>query len=205
MKKIMSIFAISLVMILGLAGCGGGDSGAGTQETAAKPNAGLREVVYAIPDGWTLTDTSSESFADYENPDAEYDLIVSALTGDDLSSLGDSSVKTVQEYFDKYLKATEEHIDKYGLEQETITICGSDAFYTKRKNGDKGYVTVDAVWVYNDVLYDIQLFNRNIFDEEGQLKEDAAELSDEDIAMFDGVIASITPGDPSEFTDSGEE
>ena len=78
-------------------------------------------------------------------------------------------------------------------------MCGSEAKVLKWKNGDKGYVDIGTTWVYDGVCYDLWIVNEDAFDSDGNVKEDAAVLSDEDLAMYNSVIASVASGDGTKF------
>lgn len=202
MKKIVAII-MALAMALCFAGCG--DSGAsdeGQQEPAAEPNAGVQGIVFTMPDGWEQTEDSEGNYVGYENPDSDFKFGITYFDEEmvkEMSEAEQSEAQTVQEYYEESFSMSDQELKENNAEADTGEVCGTEAKVLKWKNGDKGYVDIGTTWVYDDVCYDLWIANDNAFDDDGKVKEDAAVLSDEEIAMYDSVIASITPGDGTKF------
>lgn len=184
---------MSLAMIVSLTACGGGGSSEPAAE-AAEPNSGLRGIVFAVPDGWAVEGVG-ENFVSYKTKDSPVTLHVSAMDQDDISGFEDEdSSLTVQEYFDKNYKASDEDIKKYDLEQKDIKVCDTDGFLVSRKVSG-GYAYKSAAWMLEDTIYSIGLSNYDNYDDKGELKDDAVALTSDEEALLDGVLASVKPGD----------
>jgi len=202
MKKIVVII-MALAMAVCFAGCGdSGTADEGQKETAAEPNAGIEGVVYTIPDGWVLTDDSESNYAGYENPDSEFELGITAIDEEAVKSMNEQDPdgpKTVQEFYEESFSMSDQELEKTNAEADTGEVCGAEAKVLKWKNGDKGYVDIGTAWVTDGVCYDLWIVNEDAYDDEGNVKEDAAVLGEEDIAMYDGILASVAPGDGEKF------
>ena len=192
MKKALLALFVSLAMIVSLTACGGG--GSSEPAEAAEPNAGLRGIVFAVPDGWTV-ESVGENFVSYKTEGSPVALHVSAMDQEDISSFEDEdSSLTVQEYFDKNYRASDEDIKKYDLEQKDITVCDTDGLLVSRKVSG-GYAYKSASWMTEDVIYSIGMSNTDNYDDKGEIKDDAVALTGDEEAVLDGVIASAKPGD----------
>lgn len=196
MKRTILALLISLAMIISLTACGGGGSEAPAGTEAAEPNAGLKGIVFSIPDGWTINDVGT-NYANYTSPDSKSTLQVYKTEQSDIDEFEETSM-SVQEYFDKYHKPTEEELADNELETEDIKACDSAGVLIGRKLGD-GYAFKSASWIYDDIIYGLSINNFDNYDDNGQIKEDAVALSDEDLAAFDAVLASVKPGDGAAF------
>ena len=102
---------------------------------------------------------------------------------------------TLEEFFDKNYKADEERIKKYNLKQEEMKICDSDAYYITAHNKDDKCLEASAAWMYDNLVYNVRIFNTENFDNEGRVKEDATPMEDEMVKAFEGLVSSIKPGD----------
>ena len=199
MKKsnriLMLILSLMLVMSV-LAACGGGGgSNSEAEEAPAEPNSGIAEIVFAVPDGWETSETS-ENYLRYIVPDTEYALSVSTTSEDILKDLPEElKADTLEEFFNKNYKPDEERIKKYNLKQEEMKICDSDAYYITAHNKDDKYLEASAAWIYDNLIYDVRLFNTENFDDEGRVKEDATPMEDEMVKAFEGLVSSIKPGE----------
>lgn len=169
--------------MISLTACGGGGS-----EAPAEPNAGIKDIVFSIPDGWAANDTDT-SYTNYTSPDSKATLQVYMTEQSDINELEVTSM-SVQEYFDKYHKPTEEELADGTLETEDIKVCDSDGVLIGKKLGD-GYAFRSASWIYDDIIYGLSINNIDNYDDNGEIKADAVALSDEDLAVFDAVLASM--------------
>ena len=76
------LIAVSIIsLIFSLAGCGGRQ----TSETDA--NAGLGSIVFTVPDGWTLTEFTPDSYSTYSSTDRRYALNIQKLSESALESV----------------------------------------------------------------------------------------------------------------------
>ena len=153
-KTATKIIALLSAMILGvslLSACGGGDGG-GTSDEA---NAGVREVVITVPDGWTVSFTSEDS---------DCILSLSATNSADLgkSREYDDSITTtdIKEFYKQSCEEYEKAVKEGEMDCSDIEICDTDGKYGKMKH-ENGYVSLDATWLLNDNVYQLLLFDQD--------------------------------------------
>lgn len=195
------LLLMMFVIMTALSACGGGGGGASISETTldnegtnTEANCGIREIVFAIPDGWKVVNSEEGRSIDIAKDGSKHSIFIFTTDQEELSKYeGDVSKLTIEEYFDKYFKVSEEVIKETGIEANTTTICDSEAYYCKRK-ADNGYISADISWLYNGVVYRMTLNNYENYDENGP-KADAIAYTDEDLAAFEYLIASIKTGD----------
>lgn len=205
MKKKLLAIVMMFAMTLFLAACGGAEGVKETTlpESTAEPNAGVLEVVFAAPEGWTVSDVYPGNTMQFSNPDSPFILSLSSTTERDISTMeGEDSTLSVQEYYEKYDVPTEESLKDYDGEFSTVKVCGTDGLYFKTRRGAKGFISIGTYWIYNNVIYSLGMFNPEAYDDQGNLQEDAATVTDEELAMYESALASVKPGDGTAF--SGE-
>ncbi len=205
MKKKLLAIVMMFAMTLFLAACGGADGVKETTlpESTAEPNAGVLEVVFAAPEGWTVSDVYPGSTMQFTSPDSAFTLSLSSLTERDISTMeGEDSSLSVQEYFEKYHIPTEETLKDYDGEFSTVKICDTDGLYFKSKRGADGFISIGTSWLYNNVIYSLGMFNPDAYDDQGNVKEGAVTISDDEIALYETALASVKPGDGTAY--SGE-
>lgn len=201
MKKKLLVFAIALAMIFSFAACGGGGEAAPAESAetaeAAEPNAGIAGLVMTVPDEWELSNFAVGSRSIYSKADSALQLGISALTEEEFESYHEESIKTLQEFFDKYYTISEDSIKANNLEVEQIKVCDSDAGYVKRPKGDEGYAVLSTSFICDNTIYEIFLTSPNAIEWEsnGKIRDDAPVLSDEEVAMYESVVASTQKGD----------
>ena len=192
------LLLMMFVIMTALSACGGGASISETtldnEGTNTEANCGIREIVFAIQDGWKVVNSEEDHSVDIAKDGSKHSIFIYTTDQEDLSnSEGDISKMTIDEFFDKYCKVSEKAVKETEMEASTTTICGSEAYYCKRK-ADNGFISADICWLYNDVIYRMTLNNYENYDENGP-KPDAVAYTDEDIAAFEYLIASIKSGD----------
>lgn len=194
--------AIMLAMILSvslLSACGGGGGGDETDKSV-EDNAGVREVVITVPDGWTVDGGTDDGFLSFASEDSDCVLSLSATNSADLekSKAVDDSIATtdINEFYKQSCEEYEKAAKEGEMDCSDIEICETDGKYGKMKH-EKGYVSLDATWLLNDNVYQLLLFDPDNVDfESGSgIKDDPDTLSDEDIAMFEAVMESANIGD----------
>lgn len=203
MKKKLLVMMLAFAMTLAFAACGGGgadsaaDSGA-AEETAAEPNAGVGAIVFTVPDSWPVENASASGGVTYSIPDSDYKLYASIFDEKSLESVNkwnpEQSAESVQEYYDKYY-ASKEALTKENLENTAIKVCDTDAQYNKYKADNGEYLELGTYWMYEGKIYNIGMYNPNSYDIDGNAVQDAAKLTDDEIAAYEGVVASVQPGD----------
>lgn len=206
-KSISVIAALMMVLTMLLTACGGGSSSDSSSDAGAKdaePNAGFKGIVYTIPDDWTVAE-KSESYVRYKIPGTDFGMSASITTEDDIAKMKDSlpeelKSESLNEFFEKAYKASDEAKEKNRLDQTVVKICDSDAYYTKRANEeDSGYLTASAAWLYEGSLYELYMYNKKAFDNEGNPVEGAELMHEDMLETFEGVFATVKPGDGSKF------
>lgn len=210
---------MALVMMMSmLAACGGGgssseDGGVGEAEepAAVEPNAGVGDIVFVVPDGWTLTGATAGSSVEYKTEGSDYTLIASIFSEKDLKEMGqftdadgkEIEINNIQDYYNQFCKVTEESKKENNLEDEAVKVCDVDGTKVKRAN-DKGecfYVTTS--WLEGDKVYSLYMSNFDAWTNDGKYKEGAQVLSDADVKMYDGILASVQHGDGDTFAAAG--
>jgi hypothetical protein len=64
---------------------------------------------------------------------------------------------------------------------------------------------MSTAWMTDGSMYLFSISNSENYSEDtGKLEKDAVTLTDEDIAVYDGIIASVAAGDGTQFA-AGEE
>ena len=110
MKKTLWTVVFVIIMVLALAGCGRG----------AQPNGGVKDIVFTVPEYWTLEESIPSVDSIYTNPDSPYKLSIYTFTEEDLATMREEYEEyksmTMQEYFEQTAKLPEEVIGKNGME-----------------------------------------------------------------------------------------
>ena len=203
MKKKLLVIVLALAMTLVFAACNSGSGSGAAAAEPAEPNAGVAGIVFAVPDGWTQGNITPGSYSEFTNPDSEYTLVTSAFGDKELEESNEWSegdpIGSVQDYYDQYYTADEEELKKNNVEHSVIKVCDTDASYNKYTGGKDGYMEVGSYWMYDNTIYSMFLFNPSAYDDQGNVIEGAATLSDDEIKMFEDILASVQPGDGTAF------
>lgn len=197
MKKLLALI-MAVAMVFCFAGCGdsGNDEATGGDTAASEPNAGIKGIVFTIPDGWEISEVSEGSYSAYKSADSEAEICVAVVDDEVLKDMGEyAEADTVKEYYEENFTYSEEGLAEISGEAESTKVCGADGTILKIKNGDKGYSDIGTSWMMDDVIYDLFINFPDAYDENGNLKKDAPVLSDDEIALYEGVMASVQPGD----------
>lgn len=199
-KKLAALLAV-LVMVLALAACGGGvepadTSGLDNAGKDAEPNNGMLGIVFAVPEGWNQTTVQPGEYAEFTNPDSEYSITVGVTTEDSLKASDDESISgmSVQEFYKKYYARDKKWMKENNVSVSTIKVCDTDADFSRRSN-DNGIVNAGTTWLYDNVVYDISLSNWDNYGDDGKMKDDAKGCTDEALAAYEYLVASVRPGD----------
>ncbi len=202
MRKLL-VITLSIMMAFCFAACGSSGSGSEPEQSdapAVEPNAGLQGIVYAIPDGWEAE--SEGNYATYKKADSGVELTVNCFDDEFAKEIGEGSAK---EYYDSIASRSEKEMKENNMEGGTVSVCGTEGIATKAKLGDKGYYYMSTAWMTDGSMYLFSISNSENYSEDtGKLEKDAVTLTDEDIAVYDGIIASVAAGDGTQFA-AGEE
>ena len=198
MKKKLLVLMMAFAMILAFAACGGGGGSEAEPEAAAEPNAGVGGIVFSLPDGWTVSGSSLQGYMEVTIPDSDYILYANIFGEDDLENVNrwnpEHGADSLEAYYEKSYKS-EEALAKEGLESTTVKVCDTDALYNKFKTKSGGYIEAATAWMYDGEIYNIGLVNYDSYDENGKVNEDVTKLTDEEILTYEGIVASVQPGD----------
>ena len=207
LRKFSALLMALVMMMSMLAACGGGsssssDSGdsadapAEEEAAAAEPNAGLAGRVFNVPEDWEIQDIT-EGHVSYSIPDSRLTLSVNTIDEDDLKNMSEEvQNESIENYYEKFSKGTKKDQKKNNFDQEEIKMCDTTGFYNKHKtkNGD-GYYGLSAGCLSDNIVYQFSYINVEAYDDQGQVKDDVEPLSDDEIAPFEKVIASVRKGD----------
>ena len=201
MKKKLLVLMLAFAMALAFAACGGGGGGSEAEpepEAAAEPNAGIGGVVFVMPDGWTVTGASLDGYLQVTIPDSDYMLYGNIFGEDDLESVNEwnpeRGADTVEAYYEKTY-TSEDALSRENLENTAVKVCDTDAQYNKYKAESGEYLEAATAWLYDGEIYSIGLFNPNSYGENGEVVEDVTKLTDDELSTYEGLVASIQPGD----------
>ena len=133
-KTATKIIALLSAMILGvslLSACGGGDGG-GTSDEA---NAGVREVVITVPDGWTVNAVTDDAYLSFTSEDSDCILSLSATNSADLgkSREYDDSITTtdIKEFYKQSCEEYEKAVKEGEMDYESFqSTCSCDGLCT---------------------------------------------------------------------------
>lgn len=204
-KEKIGIIVLSLMLMTSaFAACGGGGSGGESsgasqesENTGAEPNSGIRGIVFAVPEEWTLKSASDYNIS-FEIPDSDFTFSASATSDDVLKDEGlpdELKSDTMEEFFEKAFKASDEVKKRNNLQQSEMKICDTDAYYTERRTDDGKMMSAGAAWLYDGIIYDLSLGNYEAYDEQGNFKEGSETLTDDKIEALKAVLVSVKPGD----------
>ena len=84
----------------------------------------------------------------------------------------------------------EEYFEMGKIDSESVEIAGYEGYKNKYPAEDGNFYDINAGFMADGVVYEIGMY-ADAYDENG-LKADAVPLTDEDFAVFDSFIASIT-------------
>ena len=192
LKKATALL-MAFIITLSLAACGG------EKDAAANANAGVADIVFCVPDSWTMTSASLGDSLTYKT-DSDYVFGVSVFDEEDLE---DSTAKTIQEYFEQVNTAvSDDELKKSNIHRSVITVCDTDAYYYKGRLFS-GPIILNTEICKDNKYYHFYFLNYNNYDEEGRVIADAVIMTDEEKAAFDGVIESIREGDGNAVQMSG--
>lgn len=193
---LLIIFAIALP----LAAC------KGEPDAASEGNTGIADLVFSVPDSWTMTGASKGESLTYKTGSG-YEFGVSIYDEEDLEDSKlyneEFTAKSVQEYFEQTNTAVSDiDLKKSNIDRSVITVCDSDAYYYKGRVF-KGPIVLNTEIYKDNKYYHFYFLNYNNYDSEGRIITDAVIMTDEEKAEYDGVIESIREGDGDAVQMSG--
>lgn len=160
-----------------------GDGTALQKEALAAIGNSIGSFTYEVPAGYSISEYS-ENHVNFEKDGSSITLNLNSTTTDDLQyyTMEDGSVpSSLQELYNQRLYE--------GV--ETTTIAGCEGFVSKWPDENGQYYNVDATFLADDALYSVYM-GGNSYDENGNLRDDAEALTEDDLAAFDALLASLT-------------
>lgn len=195
--KFSSLMMAILMSLSMLTACGGATkmSKADIPSVDAEPNAGIRGIVYTVPEGWKQINAELGRMAEFGNDDTEYNISIYVTTEEDIKEAdGEDKNLSVKEYYDKHF-APPAKVDKESAENQFILpICDTEGLYAKLKGDDGNCYSASASWFLEDTIYNVYLGRWENYDENG-LKDDAKPASDSDLAALESLLGSVKAGD----------
>lgn len=198
----LSVIALLLTMVLALAGCGGGSSsgsGDAGSGSAAEANAGVRNITFAAPDGWTVDGAMEGTFVSFASPEAGVVFSVNAQTQEDLDNMKEYNEKitasTLKEYFATFGQESESELKERHVEHEKITVLGTDGWLYKAVKDDGSLTEKTTEFLLDDAIYYVSLYSEDSYDNEGNFNPDARSFTDSELAAYDAAVASLAKGD----------
>lgn len=206
MRKNICIKLLALVMTLAMcfcfAACGGsGDSGdaandGGGSELLSDELGGCGDVVFNLPEGYECEQADSGYFiAGKEGTPIMAEMSRTTQENiDEWVEMGDSDVKTLDEYFEQYSdpdywKGNKDC--KYTWEDNKI--CGTDGVLFETVARDET-IELGCMFKFKDAVYGIYMYNPDAWDDDGNLAEDIQGITDDERAIYDAMMASTKEG-----------
>ena len=207
------VIMMSLCLV-SLAGCGGEDGGsAGTagskgstaqEEVADGSVTGIGNVVFTVPEGWKKTSASEGNYIVFTNPDYAFSLGARNITDENLGLFTDiTRTGTIQEYYALKTKPNRDGTERErNVDIEDTQLLGNEAKAVKVKN-DKGYIDVSIYCMMYGQVYNFYIERNDSTDLEGRIDQDARVLEDDEMAIYDSLLASVKLGDGAQLQMEG--
>ena len=145
----------------------------------------LGSIAFEIPAGYRVS-YISENYIDLKKDGSDnIGLSINMTREEDLKYYTDEN-GNVPESLEAQFKSSTEYAD----EEDKITIAGFDGCLWKYPDEDGKMYSCSAEFLGEDAIYDVYI-GSNAWDNEGNLKPDAEALTDEDIAAFDNLVATL--------------
>lgn len=142
-------------------------------------------IAFEIPAGYSVTYVS-DKYVDLKKDGSESITIsLSMTTEDDLQYYTDEDGNSPESLEAQFADSTE-----YAAEEDKATIAGFDGVVWKYPDEDDKMHNLSAEFLADDAIYNVYM-NTDAWDNDGNLKPDAEELTEEDIAAYDSFIASL--------------
>lgn len=199
-KAFITAIITVLTLSLLLASCGGQKPESmvlDNEGTNAEANSGIQGIVYSVPEGWKQTSTEPGEYSILIKDGSENSINIFATNQEQLSTFDDEVISkmNIRDYYKKVVAPLMTGQKNENVELNTVRICDTDANYKKEKN-DKGYTAATTNWLYDDVVYEVYIATWDYEGIDADGTDDIkTELSDEDLADYEYILASIKPGD----------
>lgn len=142
-------------------------------------------IAFEIPAGYSVKYVS-DSYVDLKKDGSESITIsLSMTTEDDLQYFTDEDGNVPESLEAEFKNGTE-----FAAEEDKTTIAGFDGVVWKYPDEDDKMHNASAEFLADDAIYNVYM-NTDAWDNDGNLKPDAEELTEEDIAAYDSFIASL--------------
>lgn len=159
-----------------------GDGTALQKEALAELASSIGEFTYDIPEGFSVT-SASDTNVDFEKDGTDISL--------SFSMTDESALADITEEDGSHPESLEAYFDADGRsEEDAKEIAGYKGFVYEYPDENDKYYNVSAEFMTENAIYDIYM-GSDAYDENGDVKDGATELSKDDLAAFDSFIASI--------------
>ena len=216
MKKLITLLMIIMMSLclVSLSGCGGEDgSSSGTAERNGDITqeeitdgfvTGIGGVLFTVPDGWEKTSASEGKYIVFTNPDYDFSLGARNINEENLSQFADiTEVETIEDYYNVKTKKNSDGTEREkNVDIDNTKLLENKARVVKVKN-DKGYVDVSTYCMMNGEVYNFYIERNDASDLEGNINKDAKPLEDDEMAIYDRLLASVKHGDGAELQMEG--
>ena len=159
-----------------------GDGTAFQTEALAAAATSIGSIAFEAPEGYTVSDCN-DTFVNFKKDGSTVELQVMKTGEEDLGNVtmdDGSTPSSLDEYYNMYERDAE----------DAATIAGYDGYINKYPFEDDKYYNISAEFMAEDAIYNVYM-GTDAWDENGDLKDGAESLSDEDLAVFDAFIASM--------------
>lgn len=141
-------------------------------------------MTFEVPEGYSVA-SFSDRYVTLKKDGSEATLQVYITDEEDLEYI---------EYEDgshpESVEAEYKHRTQYSDDSEKTTIAGSEGYKMIYPYEDDVYYDASAVFMADGIMYDINL-STNPWDSEGNIKEGAEQLAQEDLDKFEAFLASM--------------
>lgn len=141
-------------------------------------------MTFEVPEGYSVTGFSDE-YVTLGKDGSEIKLQISTTDKDDLEWMEDEDGNHPESVEAWYKERTE-----YMEDSDKVTVAGIDGYKMQYPAEDDNYYDVSAFFMSDDVIYDVRM-DTDAWDNNGNIKEGAVQLSQEDFDTFDAFLASV--------------
>ena len=145
----------------------------------------IGSIAFEVPAGYSVSYVSKD-YIDFKKDGSDnISLSINMTREEDLKYYTDENGNVPESLEAQFASSTE-----YADENDKTTIAGFDGVVWKYPGENDKMYDCSAEFLADDAIYNIYL-SSNAYDNEGNIKPDAEELTEEDIAAFDSFVASL--------------
>ena len=144
----------------------------------------IGSIAFEVPEGYSVTSVS-DTYITLVKDGSEVTINCNQITEDDLKWYEDENGNHPESLEAEYKNRTE-----YMGYEDKVTIAGFDGYKNCYPFEDDKYYYTSVVFLGNDGIYDFDM-STPAWDENGNIKEGAVELTEADREVFDYFVASL--------------